>query len=186
MLIYKMEKKRLFIAIDLPEELSKGIKSLRQDIKGLKWVKPEQIHLTLNFLGDTPLSLLEQLKSELKEIKFTPFSLNTAKCGFFPNERRPSVFWLGLDESPELMQLKAQIDAKLEEIGIVCEKRKFVPHITLARIKKRLGKDLVDQLKKSGEKLKGNNFQVEQFILFASELRKEGAMHTKELIIQGQ
>lgn len=178
-----MQKKRLFIAIDLPGELTDKIGEFQRYTKGVKWVKPEQIHLTLNFLGNTPYELTEQLKAKIKDIRFQKFSLKLNDCGFFPNEYRPSVFWIGLEENSDLIQLKINIDEVLNSIGIICEKRRFIPHITLARIKRKLSADNLLQLKSSAQKIRNCNFEVNKFILFSSKLTEQGAIHNRELIV---
>ena len=172
--------KRLFIAIDLPKELGMGIKEIKKDIKGIKWVKTEQIHLTINFLGETLSPLMEKIQNELLHLQFHSFELETSECGFFPNIRRPSVFWLGLKENPELSNLKKMIDSTLKKLELPCESRKFIPHITLARIKKRLDNGTIEILKKSGDLLSGKAFKVNKFYLFSSQLSQEGAVHTQE------
>ena len=174
---------RLFIAIDLPSDLSRKIGEVRQKIKGVRWVNEEQIHLTLNFLGDTAAEKFAALKNILPGIRFSTFQLKTTGCGFFPNTKRPSVFYLGLEENTELFQLKENLDRELSALGIACENRKFVPHITLARIKFRMTNSDINDLQSMAEKLAGKVFEVNTVFLFSSQLLNSGAVHNKELEI---
>ena len=111
-----------------------NICELRRNLPGVRWTVRDQVHITMRFIGDSNDILFTRIKSSLSEIKLPPFGLELTSSGFFPNERRPSVFWLGGGESRGLSDLKEYMDLVLDSCGIPPENRKFHPHITIARI----------------------------------------------------
>lgn len=169
---------RLFTAIEIPESIKKKFitPNLPEYKKKIKWAKNQQIHLTLNFLDEKEKTEAEQIENALKKVDFSEFKLTISKCGFFPNSRKAKVFWLGFEDSANLKKLKADIDFQLSEF-IQAEKRKFIQHITLARIKYKLSDDNLNRMILKAEKLKGKSFNVNSFCLFQSILNSKGAVH---------
>ncbi len=169
---------RTFIAIPLPdnlkEMLGRTMSSLRKKNPGVRWVKPEGIHLTLKFLGDIAEDLVEDLSAELDNIArgYPALSLRFSGFGAFPNTRRPRVIWVGLaGDLPELAGLASQVDAMCSGFGIEREKRAFSAHITLGRLKVPSMVDLETDLIEEG-------FSATQVLLYRSELLPTGARHT--------
>ncbi len=172
---------RLFIAIDMPDELRGKICEVRRNLPGVRWTPREQIHLTLRFIGDSDDEHFQRMKAALSGVKYRPFKLSMAGSGFFPNERRPSVFWIGCAENPALSQLKKDIDDILEMDGLIPEARRFSPHFTIARLK-----DIrPPEIRKLSEICQGilpKEFTVSEFMLYSSVLTSDGAIHSKEQI----
>ncbi len=168
---------RLFVAIELPDDLKRALEWLRTDIPGARWVPAEQIHLTLAFLGEVEEEIVGRLTFELARIQSPSFMLRFTGVGCFPNRHRPRVLWIGLHPEPRLNDLAAKVNEIVQACGIPLEKRPFSPHITLARFK----------LPESGET--GNfldqhqktdlpHLSVQEFTLFQSKLTSQGAVHT--------
>lgn len=139
---------RVFIAIDLPvtvkTELGRISQALDEPLpRGVvRWVRPEQMHLTLRFLGDTPVERLPAIQTAMDEAagQHAPFDLMLAHLGCFPNPKRPRVIWVGLvaaggQNSRELLALKAALDAGLMPLGWPPEDKPFRAHLTLGRVK---------------------------------------------------
>ena len=131
---------RLFIAINFSKELLNDIsdktKKLKNVFPDLKWVRPQAMHLTLKFLGETqlePTLLKNKLETALSRID--SFTFTTTQVGFFPGERKPRVYYLGITLPEELNQIYKNIEQQFSELGFPKENRPFKPHITLARIK---------------------------------------------------
>ena len=97
---------RLFIAIDIPDPVKDKLCELRRNLPGVRWTARDQIHITMRFIGDSDDGLFSKIKSSLSEIKLPHLGLEITGSGFFPNEIRPSVFWLGCAENRELSDLK--------------------------------------------------------------------------------
>jgi len=132
---------RSFVSIDVEDEqiLSKveSIMSSLSSLGGdLKPVEPENIHLTLKFLGNISPAKLAEVKSALGQVKFEPFSLEIKNAGAFPNMKRMNVIWIGVGEGWSKAQLIfEQTEKVLHEVGFSYETRPFSPHITVARVK---------------------------------------------------
>ena len=133
---------RTFIAFPIGEGLVEKIGSLQSELKPLKldakMVDPKKIHLTLKFLGDTPIASLEEIQKTVEEIagRHTSFSVSIDSFGTFPNSRSPRILWVGCKEdSLEAEALAEELDRGLSPLGFEMEKRKFRPHLTLARLR---------------------------------------------------
>src|SRR5437762_3129412 len=129
---------RLFVALELPaavrENLGALLKALRAVSPQTRWVRPENLHLTLKFIGEVPETEFAVIRNALAAARSDqPVALEFRGLGFFPNEKRPRVFWAGIEASPNLKTLAAEIDRAMEKLGIPCEQRPFSPHLTLAR-----------------------------------------------------
>jgi 2'-5' RNA ligase len=131
---------RLFVALDIPEDVRVAISALvaklHRTCEHARWVRIEGAHVTLKFIGEVPAEKTEKIKAALANVPYpAPIEIIFRAVGFFPNERRPSVLWAGVEASPELSALAAAIENSLEPLGIARERRKFSPHLTLARFK---------------------------------------------------
>lgn len=140
-----MEKIRTFIAVTLPAGVHEALGAISQELapqvpeKSVKWVKPERMHLTLRFLGDTPVNRLDDVTGGLDAVAdaSAPFTLHLDQLGCFPDERRPRVIWVGVrGETKEAAALKHAIDRVLAPLGWEPEERPFHPHVTLGRVKR--------------------------------------------------
>lgn len=167
---------RLFIAIELPDEVKRGLVAPRRGIPGVRWVPQEQIHLTLLFLGEVGEEQVAPLCRALAEVSGAPFTLTLSGTGCFPNNRRPRVFWVGLDPQPALDRLAEGVKRAAESCGITTEERPFTPHITLARIRPPAPFDTGGRLAQwVPEGLPP--ISVREFVLFQSILEAHGALH---------
>jgi 2'-5' RNA ligase len=129
---------RLFVALDLREEIRQAIRDLIAGLKPLarsaRWVRPEGMHVTLKFIGYVAEDQLGPIRAALAHVRSPqPVELHFRGVGFFPSEKRPRVIWCGVEGSPNLAPLAKDIDRALEPLGIAPESRDFVPHLTLAR-----------------------------------------------------
>lgn len=175
---------RLFVAFDIPEEtrrsLAQLISGFASACRGARWVRAEGMHVTLKFIGERDESKLSEVKEKLAEVHIAePIEIAFRQFGFFPDDRHPRVFWLGLQADPALAELAAQIDAQLQTLGIPREKRGFRPHLTLARFNTADG---LLKLKKMIESLPSQEFgatTVHEFYLYLSVLKPGGAEYTR-------
>ncbi|RMF13690.1 MAG: RNA 2',3'-cyclic phosphodiesterase, partial [Alphaproteobacteria bacterium] len=109
---------RLFVGIELPETVRRSLGLLRGGIRGAKWQRDDQFHLTLRFIGEVPPSHLEEIVRALAGIGFSPFDLRLAGVGLFGNERQPRLLWAGVEEPEPLRHLARKVNQALERIGI--------------------------------------------------------------------
>jgi RNA 2',3'-cyclic 3'-phosphodiesterase len=173
---------RLFIAIGLPDNwkeiLAKPQESIAWLGKGVKWVEPRGMHLTLRFLGEVTESELPTVKTALTDAcrGIEPFSMNLQDTGVFPSAKRPRVYWVGIEAPRTLMTLQSNIERAIQGIGFDPEEHPFKPHLTLARIKEPIGKDrMTDAL--LSFKISSDPFIVQEVLLMQSHLSREGASY---------
>jgi len=178
---------RAFVAVELPQAIKAAISeqqhALRRALSALqvrnsdaKWTRPEGIHLTLKFLGETSERQVTQVTGALAGLEsFEPFDLQVKGFGFFPDDYRPRVLWVGVEAPPALAQLASRVEQACESLGFAPEGRAFSPHLTLARFKvPRPQPELVALLEAKHELTLGQ-FQVSEFFLFESRLSPHGA-----------
>lgn len=170
---------RLFVAYDIPDDVRMLICGMGATIPGARAVPTEQLHLTLKFLGDIEESMLPDIRNALSEVSAPPLTINLQGVGHFPPRGNPRVLWCGISPALETIQLRNGIEKALADIGIPRERRKFSPHVTLARLKN-------SPLKRVSQFLAGNSmfatppFRVDLFRLYSSTLTARGAVHTVE------
>ena len=167
---------RLFIAIDLPDDLKRELGRLWTDIPGARRVPKEQIHLTLAFLGEVDEAAMERLTGELARIQAPEFRLGFSGTGCFPDRHRPRVVWIGLEPNPRLKHLADRVHEAVLACGIPQDERPFSPHITLARLRQSLSRES-DAFLDQNKKPKLPTFTVREFTLFQSRLTPQGALH---------
>jgi RNA 2',3'-cyclic 3'-phosphodiesterase len=179
---------RLFVAFDLPDDIRQRLVRLiaklepasRDAQSKVRWVQPESLHITLKFIGHITDEQLPGVRAALIAIRpREPVDLHYRGIGFFPNPRRPRVLWCGVDASPHLVKLAAEIESALEPLGVTRESREFVPHLTLAR----LGRSAQpSNLARAVESLKDQDFgntRETKFHLYESILKPHGSQYKK-------
>ena len=154
---------RLFIAVDLPSDIENYFLDLQNKLDNVRLTK--SFHLTLLFLGN--IDNLNKIVSNLENIKCDPFKLTTTQIGAFPNKNYIKVIWVGLEEEEKLNRLVDEIDSILN----IKREHKFHPHITLARVNKKINFPEI--------KLHSFTFPVTCFVLYQSILTREGPIYKK-------
>lgn len=175
---------RLFVALDLNDEVREGVAKflaqMRAALPHARWVHAETLHVTLKFIGSAPESRVAEFSAALSQVKSAePARLDFRGTGFFPNEKRPRVFWLGAESSPNVATIAADIDRRLAKLGVDPEDHDFWPHLTLARLDD--GRNL-ETLHAEIERIGGQEFGsvvTDQFHLYHSDTLPSGAKHTK-------
>jgi RNA 2',3'-cyclic 3'-phosphodiesterase len=173
---------RVFIAVDLPDQVRNNMGEVERDLKGVsnsaRWVAPESIHVTLKFIGEIPEARVAAIDSALAAIQWPSFPVIVRGVGCFPNNHAARVFWVGL-ESPALAGLAGEIDRRMQELGFEKEQRPFRPHLTLARARDmRIDRSLVVACERFLHHDFGS-FEAERFHLFQSTLKPSGAVYNK-------
>ncbi|MEQ4488088.1 MAG: RNA 2',3'-cyclic phosphodiesterase [Dehalococcoides mccartyi] len=180
---------RTFIAIELPPELKTRLAGLRNALpipsQAVKWVNPESMHLTIKFLGDTPLSQIPNIIKGLEEAAQVchAFTLSTTRIGAFPSLSSPKVIWLGLEgEIEKLNTLFAEVEKNISGLGFPAEKRDFAPHLTLGRLKEGADKSNVKaacETLKTAPPFPKTSFKALNICLFKSQLLPAGPVYTR-------
>lgn len=166
---------RLFVAVPLPDELKGSlahqVEAVRKRYPFQTWVHPEDYHVTLKFLGETPRQLLPRIEEALQEVaqRHVPFSLILEGIGSFGQPKRPRILWLGVQgELARLASLFRDVDEKMAPLGFGKEERPFRPHLTLAR--KYVGQTPFKIGLAGEETVAPLSFQVKEMILYQSRL----------------
>ena len=166
---------RLFVAVDLLDALRVRLAGLKRDFPGIRWVLPENMHLTLRFIGEAGGEEADAARNALRTVRVVPFSLCLHGLGLF-ERRHQSILWAGLEHSAPLSALKQQVDAVLTmAIGLEAEHGRFSPHVTLSRMRTGVSAALRERI--AGYAFTSKSFTVESFTLFRSVLSPTGAAH---------
>lgn len=180
---------RLFVALELPQAVRSGLESVSRQLRRLvpdtvcRWVRPEGIHLTLKFLGETAGARLPALREALDASvsAFGPITLTPGGVGHFGGRHGIRVVWIGLEgEIERAAGLAGQIDRALAELGFSREKRPFRPHLTLGRVRDRASRVEKERLAAgldSFETPELPSFQAHDVVLMASKLLPGGARY---------
>ena len=181
---------RLFIAIELTPEVHLALTELQDTLKRqlppktVRWTKPDGIHLTLKFLGDTPQDKVQAVIQGMTTAAadFAPFEFHVSGFGCFPNPRKARVLWVGVPEPPKAMAgLQRAVDLHMHKLGYPREERAFSPHLTLGRVNDSASpaerQTLNDLLTRTQVGLLGT-VPAHELILFRSDLLPGGAVYT--------
>ena len=185
-----MEQIRAFIAVELPPAVREAVESVVRELRsgigdGVRWVRPEGVHLTLKFLGDIDAGSVPAVSRAMAQCAASaaPFDLFLEGVGVFPNARRPRVIWIGLGGALEpLLALQHSIDRELEGLGFARERRPFTPHLTLGRVRDGV---LASQVRGVSEAVAATTVErraelsVREVSLMQSDLRPSGAVYTR-------
>jgi 2'-5' RNA ligase len=171
---------RLFVALDLPDVLRERLAGLTAGLPGARWVSADNFHLTLRFIGEVPPHRAEEADSALAGLRARGFSLTLAGIGTFAKGGRPTSLWAGVERNPQLDLLQGKIETALQRAGFEPERRRFAPHVSLARL------DAVPEFKlvqyiQAHNLFRAEPVPIEHFTLFSSQLGKQQSVYTAEV-----
>lgn len=187
---------RAFIAIELAAETKRLLGEAQEELRGslgraagaVAWTRPEAMHLTLQFLGETPVSVLGGIGEGIRRAceQATPFSLRVGGLGAFPNARRPRVVWVGVEGDEGAMRalhaLQGAVTSEMGPLGFKPDKS-FNPHLTLGRVRERAGRDEVAAIGQALERRDAqpppDSFGVRGVSLIRSELLPGDSRYTQ-------
>ena len=178
-----MSAKRLFVSIELPAVITELLARLNPSISGVRWLPPEQMHLTLSFLGDVSNDVEEELKRQLIGFSWKAFFLPICGLGNFPAKGLPKVVWIGVGTGhPHLFQLHKRVQEAAIRVGLEPDLRSFHPHVTLARCRD-VSIQALRPFMKTHVAFDAGMVHVDFFCLNSSKLTSAGSIHTRELVI---
>jgi 2'-5' RNA ligase len=174
---------RTFIAIEIPAEIKTALTRLQTELRragaDVSWTRPENIHLTLKFLGEIEERLVNEIQKTCIETaaEFQPFTLDLNNTGVFPNVRQPRVLWAGLSgEIEKALEIQRRLDERLMAIGFDGEEKPFRPHLTIGRVKSnRKTRELLALA--DSYQLPRLSFDVKEIVVMKSELVPAGARY---------
>ena len=179
-----MSAKRLFVSLELPRSVTERFTELDPHLRGVRWLAPEQMHLTLSFLGNVPVEVEKKFKTNLAAISWRAFFLPLTGFGAFPGKGRPSVIWIGVGRGhPHLFQLHKRVQEAALAAGLEPDLRSFHPHITVARCRD-VSPEVIRPFLKAHAAFDAGMIHVESFALNSSEPTPTGSVYTSELIVR--
>ena len=167
---------RLFVAIRPPSAIRALLLGAMGGISGARWQSEDQLHLTLRFIGEVDRHLADDIHAALGAIHHAPFEIAVNGIGAFDRRGQAEMVWAGVAPQEPLRALHNKVDAALTRVGVEPDQRAFLPHVTLARLKRSSG-PVGNLLEQSGG-LTSPAFTVADFALFESTLTPEGAVYS--------
>jgi 2'-5' RNA ligase len=177
---------RAFIALELPEPAISSVLRIQEILKSyrfkMRWVQPENMHLTLKFLGDVNTGIIEKIENAMfKSVQdYGPMRFQVRGMGVFPGVKKPRVAWCGLKgDTPSLLKLHGALEEQLVDIGFSKEKRSFKGHLTMGRAKASISPGKLIEAMKETSDIESESFHLETITLFQSDLQPKGAVYTR-------
>ena len=178
------ERIRSFIAFDLENEgvqakLAYAQKLLLETGADLKTVEPQNIHITIRFLGDISPSMVDKIHDALKNVKFTPFTVKLQGLGVFPSLNYPRVIWVGMTTgAEELKNIFSQLEPQIQKLGFAADANGFSPHLTIARVRSARNKQQLAELVTKKADYEFGTIKADCLRLKRSQLSPKGPTYT--------
>ncbi len=166
---------RLFTGIELPVLLRQRLVLLQGGLDGAKWVERDNFHLTLNFIGEVSEQVAEDAHDALSGIRTPPFDIELKGTGSFARGDNVKVLWVGVEKNEVLHRLKEKIDRARAKYDVPVEKRKYLPHVTLARFRHAPEEAKIAEFMATHNLFSGDAFTVDHFTLFRTHQTKHGS-----------
>ena len=169
---------RLFTALEIPQSAALSLSLLRGGVPGARWIDRESYHITLRFIGDVDHRTADEIVTALDRVNRQQFELTLSGTGVF-GSKKPHSIWAGVQQTPAIMALQAELDRICQRMGLPPEPRKYTPHVTLARLKNARIDDVMHYLSGRGNFLAGP-FTVSRFLLMSSRDSVGGGPYVTE------
>ncbi len=171
---------RLFVALDLPWRLREQLSALAMGLAGVRWVPPENYHITLRFIGEVPRYTAEEIDLALAGLRGRVFDLELAGVGVHEKAGRVTALWVGVARNPALDHMRGKVETALQRIGLPPERRRFAPHVTLARLNEQGAEPRLAAWVQAHNLFRSAPMQVGHLTLFSSQLGGEASVYTAE------
>ena len=158
---------RLFTALEIPRNAAMSLSLLRGGLPGARWIDVENYHITLRFIGDIDNRTADEVVDRLDRIDRPEFQISLTGMGSF-GSKKPHSIWAGVSPSPEMTALQGEIERICQRIGLPSDPRKFMPHVTMARLRSSRLDDTVHYLSGRGN-FRTSSFTVGRFVLMSSK-----------------
>jgi 2'-5' RNA ligase len=171
---------RLFTALEIPRNAAMSLSLLRGGLPGARWIDVENYHITLRFIGDVDGRTADELVERLDRIDRPEFQIRLDGIGSF-GSKKPHSVWAGVTPTPDMFALQGEIERICQRIGLPSDPRKFMPHVTLARLKSSRVDDVVHYLSGRGN-FQTSLFTASRFVLLSSRESVGGGPYLTEEI----
>ena len=180
---------RTFIAVDFSPQIIRKITEIIDYFKtqtpnnAIKWVAPENLHLTVKFLGEVKENEIDNIKNLINQslTDEDAFEIGVEGLGMYPNSHKPRVIWLGIKGGKPLIAIHNKLEKALQEIGIKHEKRDYSPHLTIARVRRGADNETVKTIGKTLSAFKVDSLgscTINNIVLYKSDLTPQGPIYT--------
>ena len=171
---------RLFTALEIPAPQADRIAMLQSGLRGARWISRDYLHITLRYIGEVDERMAWDIDRALSDIHVDPIDVSLEGIGQFGNKRPHSV-WLGVNETPELLNLQSRQEYAMQKIGLPAERRKYTPHVTLGRLKRgTIEPNDVMRYIEANNLFFAPSFKAAQFVLMSSKLSQGGGPYITE------
>jgi 2'-5' RNA ligase len=157
---------RLFTGLEIPAKVQQSLSLLRGGLPGARWIDPENYHITLRFIGDVDVTVAHDVASMLDRVSRAAFELRFDGVSSFGG-RKPRAVVANVAPSQALMDLQAEHERLMKRVGLAPEGRKYIPHVTLARLRTSSSRQVADYLSDRGS-FRSASFRAERFVLYSS------------------
>ena len=169
---------RLFTGLEIPAEIGQTLSNLRGGLPGARWVDPENYHVTLRFIGDIDDRLAHEIASLLDGVRRRSFEVRFGNLMSFGG-RKPRAVVVAVEPIQPLLELQSELERLMQRLGLEPEGRKFIPHVTLARLRDASSYDVAEYLSSRGG-FRSAPFKVSRFVLFSSRASQGGGPYVVE------
>ena len=169
---------RLFTGLEIPKEVAQSLSLLRGGLPGARWIDPENYHITLRFIGDIDDRLAHEIASLLDGVRRRSFEVRLGNLMSFGG-RKPRAVVVAAEPIQPLVELQSELERLMQRLGLEPEGRKFIPHVTLARLRESSSREVADYLSTRGPVF-GSSFHVSRFVLFSSRSSVGGGPYVVE------
>ena len=171
---------RLFVALQLPDSLKQAVGELQSGLRSARWLDEDALHLTLAFIGEVDGSAVRGIADTLETVAEPAPRIGLHGIGCFPPRGVPRVLWIGASPRDEIVSLARTVRRALERAGVTLERRKFMPHVTIARFRRRPSRTEMERYLAARSLFRTPRTEVAAFHLISSVLRYSGARYTIE------
>jgi 2'-5' RNA ligase len=168
---------RLFAGLALPDDLRSRLAVLQGGIDGARWVASENMHITLRFIGEVDEITAEEIDGALSRLTASPLNIALSGAGRFNSWNKPRAVWVGVEKTPDLMALQEKVDRAIINIGLPPEGRKYMPHVTLARMKNARAQHTQNWVA-ANDPFLAAPFVAREVVLYESRLGRAGAYYS--------
>jgi RNA 2',3'-cyclic 3'-phosphodiesterase len=170
---------RLFVALEIPDELRERLVAIERGVEGARWVAAENLHISLRFIGEVGDAAARDIAMDLSAIRAPAFDVTLVGAGHFESNRRVRQLWIGVERNAALAALHDKVESVLVRAGLEPEGRRFQPHLTLARLNS-AAPATVRRWLAANTLFRAVPFRVESYVLFSSFLGKNGPIYRAE------
>ncbi|MDY6788266.1 MAG: RNA 2',3'-cyclic phosphodiesterase [candidate division WOR-3 bacterium] len=178
--------KRLFIAFELPAVFKSRMRILQEKImaetgsEGIRWVSPENMHITAAFLGQVKTENIPEIKKAMSSIDFKPVEITVSRPGFFMKRGIPAILYMDVQNAGQLESRSIELRSRLADNAVHFDRKPFKAHITIARLKKSsAAREVHHYVVNKLDKTEGGQYTIKSMVLYESALTKNGSIYTE-------